>query len=212
MIKQNIFNFKLKTSYENDNFFVSQSNELAHKVLLSDNNSEKYLYLKGPSKSGKSHLGLLWKNINKALQLDNNNFDKIIKYKSNVFIDNFKLLLNEEKIFHLINHCYNNNLRILITSKYSPFEYIFKIKDLSSRVKSFYFVEILQPDDQLINHLLIKLLYDRQIQINNDDIISFILKRINRTYLDIYTFVDKIDKLSLSKKKQITIPLIKELL
>ena len=120
MIKQNIFNFKLKTSYENDNFFVSQSNELAHKVLLNDSNPEKYLYLKGPSKSGKSHLGLLWKNINKALSLNNNNYDKIIKYKSNIFIDNFKLLFDEEKIFHLINHCYNNNLSILITSKYSP--------------------------------------------------------------------------------------------
>ena len=79
MIKQNIFNFKLKTNYENDNFFVSQSNELAHKVLLNDNNPEKYLYLKGPSKSGKSHLGLLWQNINKALSLNNNNYDKIIK-------------------------------------------------------------------------------------------------------------------------------------
>ena len=212
MIKQNIFNFKLKSNYENDNFFVSQSNELAHKVLLNDNNPEKYLYLKGPSKSGKSHLGLLWQNINKALSLNNNNYDKIIKYKSNVFIDNFKLLFDEEKIFHLINHCYNNNLRILITSKYSPSEYKFNIKDLSSRIKSFYFVEILQPDDQLINHLLIKLLYDRQIKLKNDDIFSFILKRINRTYLDIYNLVDKIDELSLSKKKQITIPLIKELL
>ena len=37
-------------------------------------------------------------------------------------------------------------------------------------------------------------------------------KRINRTYLDIYNFIDSIDKLSLSQKRQITIPLIKELL
>ena len=48
--------------------------------------------------------------------------------------------------------------------------------------------------------------------INNDEIFSFITKRINRTYLDIYNFVDRIDKLSLSKKRQITIPLIKELM
>ena len=43
-------------------------------------------------------------------------------------------------------------------------------------------------------------------------IFFYIAKRINRTYSDIYNFVDKIDKLSLSKKRELTIPLIKELL
>ena len=42
---------------------------------------------------------------------------------------------NEENIFHMINHCVNNNLKILITTD----QYIsdqFKLKDLSSRLKS----------------------------------------------------------------------------
>ena len=99
-----------------------------------------------------------------------------------------------------------------MTSELSSLEYHFQITDLSSRLKSFYFIEIYDPDDELINNLLIKLLNDRQIMINNDEIFSFITKRINRTYLDIYNFVDRIDKLSLSKKRQITIPLIKELM
>ena len=51
-----------------------------------------------------------------------------------------------------------------------------------------------------------------EMRIYNEEILSFIVKRITRTYSDIYYFVDRIDKLSLSKKKQITIPLIKELL
>ena len=38
--------------------------------------------------------------------------------------------------------------------------------DLSSRLKSFHFAEIKDPDDQLLNHLLMKLLYDKQIIIN----------------------------------------------
>ena len=130
----------------------------------------------------------------------------------NVFIDNFIYKIDEEKLFYLINHCYNNNLKILITSQLSLLDCQFKLNDLLSRLKSFYFIEILNPDDELIINLLIKLLYDRQIKINNDEIFSFIIKRINRTYLDIYNFVDKVDKLSLSQKRQITIPLIKELL
>ena len=57
-----------------------------------------------------------------------------------------------------------------------------------------------------------KLLYDKQIIIKNSEIFFYITKRINRTYVDLYNFVEKIDKLSLSKKKQLSIPLIKELL
>ena len=212
MNRQNIFNFNHKKNYELDDFFVSKSNFLVHKSLFNNVNPEKYIYLKGPSKSGKTHIGQLWQKINNALLFNYNNYDQIIYQKKNIFIDNFTFKLEEEKLFHLINYCYNNNLKILITSSISPSEYIFKIMDLSSRLKSFYFIEILDPDDELINNLLIKLLYDRQIQINNKEIFSYIVKRINRTYLDIYNFINRIDNLSLSKKRQITIPLIKELL
>jgi len=212
MNQQKIFNFKIKENYGDDNFFVSESNLLAHKVLLNKNNPEKYIYLKGPSKSGKTHIGQLWKKFNNAISFNYKDYNKIIDQKKNVFVDNFISGLDEEKLFHLINHCYNNNLNILVSSDLSLSEYRFKLSDLSSRLKSFYFVEIFNPDDELINNLLIKLLNDRQININNDEIFSFITSRITRTYLHIYNFVDRIDKLSLSKKKQITIPLIKELL
>ena len=74
------------------------------------------------------------------------------------------------------------------------------------------FIEIKEPDDELLNHLLMKLFLDKQIIIKSDEIISYITKRINRTYLDIYKFVEKVDKFSLEKKRQLTIPLIKELL
>ena len=212
MNQQKIFNFKIKQNFDNDDFFVSKSNELAHKVLLNLNKPEKYIHLKGPLKSGKTHLGLLWKRIHNAIVFNYNNYDQIMSQKKNVFIDNFTYGIDEEKLFYLINHCYNNNLKILITSELSLLDYQFKLNDLLSRLKSFYFIEILNPDDELIINLLVKLLYDRQIKINNDEIFSFIIKRINRTYLDIYNFVDKVDKLSLSQKRQITIPLIKELL
>ena len=212
MNQQKVFNFNIKQNYGNDYFFVSKSNELAHKVLFNKSKPEKYIYLKGPLKSGKTHLGQLWKKMNNAILFNYDDYDQIICQKNNVFIDNFNYELDEEKLFHLINHCYNSKLRILITSELSSMEYSFKILDLLSRLKSFFFIEIFDPDDELINNLLIKHLHDRQIKIYNDEIFSFISKRINRTYLDIYNFIDKIDKLSLAQKRQITIPLIKELL
>ena len=46
----------------------------------------------------------------------------------------------------------------------------------------------------------------------NSNIIEYILKRIDRTYESINNFVENVDKLSLEKKRELTIPLIKELL
>ena len=60
--------------------------------------------------------------------------------------------------------------------------------------------------------LMVKLFSDKQIVIKNIEIFDFIFKRIPRTYLDIYIFVEKLDRLSLEKKRQLTIPLIKEII
>ena len=212
MIDQKIFNFKIKQNLGIDDFFISKSNKYVHDVLFKQINPEKYIYLKGPSKSGKTHLGTLWLNNNNASLLNNDNYKELINSKSNIFIDNFDNKISEEKLFHLINNSYNNNSKILMTSSISLSEHNFKLLDLLSRLKTFYFIEIQDPDDELICNLLIKLLNDRQIKIRNEEIFSYIIKRINRTYLDIYNFINKIDSLSLSKKREITIPLIKELL
>ena len=212
MIQQRTFNFNFKEDYSSENFFVSHSNFDAYSQILNKNTLLNSIILKGPAKSGKTHLGLVWQKNNNAIKYCNNDFKNILNQNRNIFYDDLFSSLNEEYLFHLINHCYNNNLKIIICTEKSLSEYDFKINDLSSRLKSFNFVEIKDPDDQLLNNLLMKLLYDKQIIINNNEVFSFIIKRINRTYLDIYKFVEKIDKLSLEKKRVLTIPLIKELL
>ena len=60
--------------------------------------------------------------------------------------------------------------------------------------------------------LMVKLFSDKQIIIKNQEIFDFIFKRLNRTYLDICNFVERLDRLSLEKKRQLTIPLIKEII
>lgn len=212
MSEQKIFNFQINQSFEYDDFCISKCNELAHNNIINKKNIERLIYLKGPAKSGKTHLGKIWKKINHAYLFSYKNYEKFITKNKNIFIDNLTENLDEEKIFHIINHCYNNNLNLLITSNFFPSEINLKLSDLTSRLKSFYLIQIHEPDDILINNLLLKLLYDRQVKINNKEILSYIINRINRTYSEIYNFVDKIDKLSLSKKRQITIPLIRELI
>ena len=127
-------------------------------------------------------------------------------------IDNLFINLNEENIFHIINHCISNNLKILITSNFYLFEYNFKIIDLLSRLKIFDHVSIKKPDNEILINVLTKLLTEKQFIIKNKNIFDFLLNRVNRTYEDIFNLVYKMDKLSLEQKRQITIPLIKELI
>ena len=211
-MKQKIFNYSIPSKLDLENFYVSKPNVEAYNFVITNNDIIKNTIIVGPNKSGKTHLGLIWINNNNAINYNIKNYKFSLNNKKNIFIDNFFENLDEEHLFHLINHCFNHNLKILLTSNKFLNEYNFKYPDLSSRLKSFNILKINIPNDELIVNLLIKLLSDKQIIIHNSEIFSFLLKRINRTYENIYMLVEKIDKLSLEKKRELTIPLIKELL
>ena len=210
-MEQSYFNYNLKPGLAIDDFFVSTSNKKAYSFILNKKIDNKKILLIGPNKSGKTHLGKIWQKNNNAVSYENN-FEIILNYKKNIFIDDLLKNINEEQIFHLINHCSINKLTILLTSKKEVFEHNFLLKDLVSRLKTFNLLRIDLPDDDLIINLIIKLLHDKQIIIKNEEIFHYILKRIERSYEEIFLLIENIDKLSLEKKRELTIPLIKKLL
>ena len=210
-MEQSYFNYNLKPGLAIDDFFVSTSNKKAYNFILNIKIDNKKILLIGPNKSGKTHLGKIWQKNNNAVSYENN-FEIILNYKKNIFIDDFLKNINEEQIFHLINHCSINKLTILLTSNKELFEHNFLLKDLVSRLKTFNLLRINLPDDDLIINLIIKLLHDKQIIIKNKEIFHYILKRIERSYEATFLLIENIDKLSLEKKRELTIPLIKKLL
>ena len=210
MNQQEYFNYNLKEIKDSSNFFVNSTNFDSYNIII-NNNKIKNIFLKAPSKSGKSHLINMWiKNNNSILYKDN--LSEILNLKKNVAIDNLFLKIKEEDIFHIINHCKNEDLKIFITSNLDINEYNFKLADLKSRLKTFYNVSILNPDDEMVKIILTKLLHEKQFIIRNPEIFDFLVKRIERSYQSIYNIVKTLDKLSLQKKRQLTIPLIKEII
>ncbi len=207
MINQKSFTFKFNNVQNEFNFFVNETNFYAFDTLI--NNDTKFCFLYGPKKSGKSYLAHIWLKKNKAIEYDSKNF--IINDNKNILIDDF-ILYNEEKIFHIVNNCILNNSKILITSCNKINEIKFKYNDLSSRLKTFSKLEINQPDDEMLMTILTKLLIDKQFIIRSNDIFEYILRRVNRSYHGVNEIVTKLDVLSLEKKRQLTIPLIKEIL
>ena len=210
MTKQNFFNYYLKEIKDSSNFFVNKTNQETHDIIVKSK-SVNNIFLNAPNKSGKSHLVNIWKKNNNAI-LYCHNLREIIDAKQNVAIDDLFKNIIEEDIFHIINHCKQENLKILITSNLSLNDYSFKLKDLKSRLKTFYHVSISNPDDEMIKIILTKLLLEKQFIIKNPEIFEYLVNRIERSYQSIYNLVDKLDKLSLEKKRQLTIPLIKEII
>ena len=208
MINQKSFTYQFINDFNEENYFVNKTNINVFNSLISSD--LKFIFLYGPEKSGKTFLSQIWLKKNNAIQYKNN-FANVINKNRNILIDDI-LLFEEENIFHIVNNCILNNLKILITSEKKINEIKFKFEDLSSRLKTFTNLIINQPDDEMLLVILTKLLIEKQFIINSNDIFEYILRRVNRTYKDVNEIVAKLDILSLEKKRQLTIPLIKEIL
>ena len=207
-MKQKSFNYQFIINQNYTNFYVNKTNFHAFNGLIENNLKFSFLY--GPEKSGKSFLSEIWLKKNNALQFKNN-LQFLLNKRKNVLIDSL-LDFEQEKVFHIVDNCILNNLNILITSNKKINDIKFKFNDLSSRLKTFSNLEISQPDDDMLVTILTKLLIDKQFIIKSNDIFEYIMRRIERSYQGIHEIVNKLDVISLEKKRQLTIPLIKEIL
>ena len=80
-----------------------------------------------------------------------------------------------------------------------------------SRLDAMQAAFIEEPDDMLMEALIIKLFNARQILIK-PNIVNFLMQRIERSYLCVAEIIDLIDKVSLSKNYSVSISLIKGLI
>ena len=218
MNKQNqlLINFNLKKDYDEQDFYVSSSNKYAFNII---NGWPKWLKrtvnLYGEQYSGKSHLSKIFETKTTCLNIESINFTNeiLLKFKTKqaLIIENFNYNIPEKLLYSLINIVEQENKYLLITSLKPINKFDFKLKDLNSRINNCLFVEIGAPDDELIYALIVKNFSDRQINIDKK-IIEYIIKRINRSYKDIFLFIYKVDQLSLQKGKPINLSIIKKIL
>jgi len=213
---QLLINFISKKGYHEQDFFVSSSNKQAFNVI---NGWPKWLKrtvnLYGEQYSGKTHLTKIFETQTTCLKVESINFTNeiLIKFKTKqaLIIENFNFNISEKLLYSLINTVEQENKYLLITSLKPLNKFDFKLKDLSSRINNCLFVELSAPDDELIYALIIKNFSDRQINIDKK-IIEYIIKRINRSYKDIFLFIYKVDQLSLQKGKPINLLIVKKIL
>jgi len=215
-LNQLILNFDYDQNFQDQDFYVSKSNEFSFKLLNSWPKWERnFVNLIGEKFSGKTHLVNIFLDKFKGIKIEakdiNNEFLKKIKVFENIVVENFNDKIDESLFFTLLNIVDQDNKYLILTSKIAIVDHIFKLDDLNSRSKNFILSNIEKPGDDLMFALILKNLSDRQISIDKK-LIDFIIKRIDRSYGKIFDFIYKIDKISLKRKKPIDFKIIKEVL
>ncbi len=213
---QLIFEFKSKKNFNIEDYFVSESNKYAYKIIKKwPKWTKKIVNIYGEKYSGKTHLANIFKKKANGFFINsdkiNNDILKQFKLYETIIIDGFYNEVEEELLYTIFNLVEQDNKFLIIFSRIPISDFKFKLKDTESRAKNCLFVEIQAPDDELIFAIIMKSFSDRQITIDKK-IINFILNRINRSYSKIHDFIYKIDELSLKKKKPINFKTIKEIL
>ena len=216
MSDQLILEFPSHKAYKKEDFYVSPSNQQAYDFINSwPRWIKRTVNIFGPSGSGKSHLASILKNKTSCLQVNSNELNEniFIKYKTKeaLIIENLDEKISENLLFALWNIALQDNKYLMITSRKSIVSYKFKLKDLSSRVKSSLIIGIKLPSDDLISVILTKNFSDKQIAVEKKHI-DYIIKRIDRSYEKISQFILILDKYSLKKGSPFSLKLIKEVL
>ena len=143
--------------------------------------------LTGPRKSGRSLLGRIFvRNTGGRL------FDDAEEH-------------DEEELFHAWNDAQARRKPLLIIAAAPPPVWQVALPDLRSRLAATPHVSIGEPDDALFGNLVTKLLGDRGI-VAPTDLATYLVPRIERSYVAVQLIVDALDRAMLSTHRRMTIP------
>ena len=214
--KQLFFDLNSNASFTIDDFIISASNIKAFNYLKKwPQWDDNFIALIGKKGSGKSHLAKIWALENNSFYLDKNDTDinEVIKKKKLCVVveDLDRIDYNSTFMFHLINHVKEINGYILYTSRRNPASLKLNLQDLDSRLRAAIPIRIEDPDDFLLEAILIKLFADKQIDLSAN-LTNFILKRSNRSCEYIKRLVDSVYIKIMEERRPLTIPLLSNVL
>ena len=178
------------------------------------------LFISGPAASGKTHLAAVWAERSHGVYIDaatlnRQSAETIANMGEHLIIDGLDPWVGdtaaETTLFHVYNILKESGRSALITMRMSPAHTDFALPDLASRFRAAPLCRIDAPDDMLLGSVLIKLFSDRQLTVNND-VIKYILPRMDRSFAAAADLVARADHLALSRKRGISVPLMRDVL
>jgi len=179
-----------------DNFVVGQNIEVVHtlKQVISNNLPIQFIYLWGNEGSGKSHLAHIASDHEFVIHDDVHLLDEP----------------GQIELFNMYNRCKDSKKNMLVTGLYSPLQ--MKLRDdLATRLAWGVTYEVISLSDEEKKLALLKHADERGMKLGMD-IIDYCLKYLKRDMPNLFSILEALDKWSLTYKRPITLPLLKEII
>lgn len=170
-------------------FIVSDANaaavrQLDHRALW----PVQACVLAGPRKSGRSLLGRIFAGRSGGTLIDDADRRP------------------EEELFHAWNRAQSDRRPLLLIAERAPPAWAVRLPDLRSRLAATPSATIAEPDDALATALVERLLGRRGLAAS-PELLAYLGRRVERSYLGITRLVDALDELALAKRRGVTIPI-----
>jgi len=195
-----------------DPFIVTDANREAHAWITAwPCWNASALILCGPEGSGKSHLARLWLERTGAQTLTARVLEQLPPPGVHALLEQADEVIQEEMFFHLFNRMALSGGSLLLTARTSPKTWNIILPDLRSRLLALPVATLLPPDDELLKTLIWKHFSDRQLRIS-PEAAAYLHARAERSYAGLRELVARIDGYALAVKREISIPLLREVL
>lgn len=211
---QYILDFPVLHSHSREDFVIGGCNRVAADFINSWPEWRSHaLILVGPEASGKTHLAAIWGERTGAevIQASGLTQSRVPEMRENVVLEGADRVQDFEALLHLYNWLGAKKGYLLMTAGTPPSAWTVTLADLVSRLKSTPVAHLKDPDEDILAAAMAKQFSDRQILVDGA-VISYLLKRIDRSFAEVKIIVQRIDTLALKKKTRVTVPLARKVL
>jgi DnaA family protein len=208
------------------NYISDNSDYIAQQlVALFDETGEPLIGLCGAGDSGKTHLLNACAHYARECRVNYFLFDAQQLHTANaghftdfpagavVAIDNLDMLAGskpwETRCYQLINRVKHLELRMLFSLSRLPRDIGFRLPDLKSRLMWGLMINLQAPDDAALRRI-IRARADLLGLKLGDEVLDYLLTHFSRRLADQIDLLNRLDREALSRKRRITIPLVRE--
>lgn len=203
--EQLVLDLPVRQALGRADFFVAPCNEMAVAQLEGWARwPEGRLALVGPSGSGKTHLAHVWAAMSGARIVEASRLVPEDAAPTLVVENVDQICEHETALFHVYNQMNAEGGALLITGQSAPARWPLGLPDLRSRLESVPVVALESPDDSLLSMIMAKLFDDRQLPVS-PKLISYLLKRVGRSYAEVNALVKTLDQAALAAGKPLSV-------